>query len=58
MGKSRFVNQKLAKKTGFAERQAANRPPDRRTKQGAGKSTRMAIERRATISKSFSRKMS
>ena len=57
MGKGRFVNQKLAKRTGFAERRAADRPPDRRSKQGAGKATRRAMEQqRAIISKSANRR--
>ena len=54
MGKGRFVNQKLAKRTGFAERQAADKQPGRRAKQASEKPARVAFGHRAIISKSSS----
>jgi hypothetical protein len=58
MGKGRFVNQKLAKRTGFAERQAAVRPPEGKSKPAAGKFARRAAEQRAIIGRRSSRRES
>jgi hypothetical protein len=58
MGKDRFVNRKLAKKRGFAERQETGRVQVSGAKQSAGRPAVNTIGQRAIIAKSGSRRTS
>ena len=58
MGKGRFLNQKLAKRTGFRERQAANRLVGVESRRGGAKPARLGAEQRAIIGRNASRRKS